>query len=113
MIEIYPNSTCTKSRNAITILEEKNIEFSIRNYMDNPLNDLEIKNLQRLLQVPLIDMIRTKESTYINLFGSSAPSEEELLQALLQYPILLQRPIVVNGNRAVIARPPERVLEIL
>jgi arsenate reductase len=58
-------------------------------------------------------MIRTKESTYINLFGSSTPTEEELLQALLQYPILLQRPIVVNGNRAVIARPPERVLEIL
>ena len=113
MIQIYHNNSCSKSRNALAILQEKSIDFSVKYYIEHPLHQEEIKSLQDLLQVPIIDMVRTNESVYKELFGSSTPTEEELLQALLQHPILLQRPIVVNGERAVIARPAERVLEIL
>lgn len=113
MIEIYHNNSCSKSRNALAILREKGIDFSIRNYIEQPLNQEEIQRLQSLLNVPLIDMVRTNESIFKEKFSGTTPTENDLILALLQYPILLQRPIVVNGDRAIIARPSERVLEIM
>ena len=113
MIEVYHNNSCSKSRNAVDILNEKGIDFSIRNYIDQPLNLDEIQRLHQLLNVPFIDMVRTDEPVYNKLFGSTTPMENELQQALVQHPVLLQRPIVINGEKAVIARPPERVLEVI
>ena len=113
MITIYHFNRCSKSRQALAILEEKGNPFQIRYYIEEPLNSEEIIILQQQLHLPLIELVRTSESAYKELFGSNTPDNSALIQAIVDYPILLQRPIVVSDDRAVIARPPERVLEIL
>ena len=113
MITIYHFNRCSKSRQALAILEEKGKPFQIRYYIEEPLNSEEIIILQQQLHLPLIELVRTNENSYKELFGTNTPDDSALIQAIVDYPILLQRPIVVSDDRAVIARPPERVLEIL
>lgn len=113
MNTLYHSNRCSKSRNALKLLKEKEISFQVRYYLDQALNKEELIALQSKLQVPLIEMVRTSENVYKELFGKDTPSDDALLEAIIKHPILLQRPIFEIGEKAVIARPTEKLLEII
>ena len=112
VISIYHNPRCSKSRATLALLLERGIEPEIIEYLNNPPNAGMLKQIQAALDCPAIDMARTKEAPFKENDLESA-TENELIDAIAQFPILLERPIVVNGSRAAIGRPPENVLEIL
>lgn len=113
MITIYHNGTCSKCRGALEMLQEQGIPHLVRWYMEEPLSVAELKELLQKLQVPVDQLLRKGEEYFIEHYSDSNLSEDEWLEVLAQHPELLQRPIVVNGNNAVIARPPERLAEVL
>ena len=110
---LYYNPACSKSRGAEEILAERGIDAEIVRYLDAPPT---VADLRRLMAMLGIDdprhMMRTGEPDYAELHLEDA-SPDELLEAVAARPVLLERPIFVIGDRAVIARPPERVLELL
>lgn len=110
---IYHNERCSKSRQALHILEDEKIPHTVRYYLEDPLSKAEIKALHKKLDVPLSEMVRPQGEFFKDLFGADQPTDDQLLQALVQYPVLLQRPIVETAEKAVIARPPEKLHEIL
>lgn len=111
-ITIYHNPRCSKSRQALALLEDKNLEITVIKYLEMPPSKDDLRVLSKKLGLPISQMLRTKESVYRDLSLKEA-SEETLYNAVPENPILLERPIVVNGNKAVIARPPEKLEEIL
>ena len=113
MIEIYHNNRCGKSRDALAILTEKNVDFKVIEYLKNPLTASQIKTLLKKLNISAFDLIRKGETIFKENYKDKQLSENEWIVVLEQNPILIERPIVVNGNKAIIARPPEKVLEIL
>jgi arsenate reductase len=113
MITIYHNGTCSKCRGALEMLQEQGIPHEIRWYMEEPLSVPELKELLHKLHVPVDQLLRKGEEYFIEHYQDQQLSEDEWLEVLSQHPELLQRPIVVNGNNAVIARPPERLAEVL
>lgn len=110
---LYFNPSCSKCRTAHGILEEKGVAAEIVRYLDTPPS---VEELRRLMTMLGIDdprqMMRTGEPVYAEL-GLAGAGGEALLEAIAAHPILLERPILAVGDRAVIARPPERVLELL
>ena len=111
---IYHNPRCSKSRQTLALLNERGIEPEIIEYLKWPLSFDDLKSLQQKLDVPAVAMIRSKEQAFENLGLNAAPqSRDALLKAIAVQPILLERPIVVGGNQAVIGRPPENVMELL
>ena len=113
MFTIYHNSRCSKSRQTLALLEENTQEsqqkITIIEYLKSPLSHDEIKQLLIQLDCSPLQMMRTKESEFIeqNLKGAN---EETLINAMANTPKLIERPIVSNGNKAVIGRPPENIL---
>ena len=113
-ITIYHNPRCSKSRRTLQLLEQHGITPTIVEYLNDVPSAAEIERLVSLLGVDVRDIIRTGESSYTDLrLHDSNLGRTELLQAIVDNPILLQRPIVVSGDRAVIGRPPDNVLSIL
>ena len=110
---IYHNPRCSKSRQALGILRENAEEPDVVDYLKEPLGQAELGALLQRLKVPAHNLLRTKEDEYTELGLSPDTSEEDILTAIAHRPILLARPIVVKGRRAVIARPPELVEELL
>lgn len=113
-VTIYHNPRCSKSRQTLQLLQDRGIEPEIVEYLKNP-PDLEtLQALQRKLGVAAAEMLRDNEDEYRQL-GLNAPDvgDDDKLQAVTQHPRLLQRPIVVKGDKAAIGRPPENVLDIL
>ncbi len=110
---LYVNDECSKCRSALAILDGRGVEAGHIRYLDEPPT---IADLQRLMTMLAIDdprrMMRTGEAVYAEL-GLDNASPAQLLEAITTHPILLERPIFVVGDRAVIARPPERLLELL
>ena len=110
---LYVNPACSKCRSAVAILDEHHVEAEQLRYLDTP---PEVPELERLMDLLGIDdprqMMRTGEPEYAELRLDEAPAAE-LLEAITRHPILLERPIFVVGDRAVVARPPERLLELL
>ena len=113
-VTIYHNPRCSKSRQAFELLKQRGIDPEIVEYLNTPPDTETIKRLLTLLHVRPRDLMRKHEPEYKDA-GLDDPglSEEDLISALIQHPILLERPIVVSGAKAVVGRPPERVLEIL
>lgn len=110
---VYFNPRCSKCQTAEGILRERGIDADFVHYLDEPPTVDDLRHLMKLLAVDdARDMMRRGESVYGEL-GLDDASPDELLQAIAEHPILLERPIVVRGDRAVIARPPERVLDLL
>jgi arsenate reductase len=111
--QIYFNPSCSKCRSAQSILDEHHIEADVIHYLDTPPTRAELERLMQLLGISdPRQMMRTGENVY-GEFGLDDASADQLLDAIVAHPILLERPIFVVGERAVIARPPERLLEIL
>ena len=111
-IRLYHNPRCSKSRATLALLVERGIEPEIIEYLNNPPDADMLKQIQAALDCPATDMVRAKEAPFKEN-GLESATENELFDAIAQFPILLERPIVVNGSRAAIGRPPENVLEIL
>jgi arsenate reductase len=114
MYTIYHNSRCSKSRQTLALLEEKGVEPSIIDYQATPLEAPAIKELLTKLGLGIRDIIRTGEEAYKSE-GLSNPdlTENQLIDAIVAYPKLLQRPIVTKGDKAIIGRPPENVLDLI
>ncbi len=111
--QIYFNPSCSKCRSAQAILDEHDVEAEMVRYLDVPPTRADLVHLMELLGIddPRL-MMRTGEGIYADLaLGQKGPTA--LLDAIVEHPILLERPIFVHGNRAVIGRPPERVLDLL
>jgi arsenate reductase (glutaredoxin) len=112
--QIYVNPSCSKCRSALSLLEERDVDAESIRYLDEPPTLAELERLMALLGIEdPRQMMRTGEPVYAEMGLDDDPARGELLEAITQHPILLERPIFVVGDRAVIARPPERVLELL
>jgi len=113
-VTIYHNPRCSKSRETLALLEQNSIEPEIVEYLKTPLNAEQISTLVNLLELDSArDMMRTKEDLYKTLELKSQTNEEALIIAMAENPKLIERPIVINGNKAAIGRPPENVLSVL
>lgn len=113
MITIYHSSRCTKSREGVSYLENLKKDFQIINYLENKPTTAELKSLLKKLNINAIDLVRKKESVWIAHYKSSKLSDDQIIQAMVDHPKLIERPIIVNGNKAVIGRPTEKIQEIL
>lgn len=110
-MKILHNNRCSKSRCALELLQDKGVDFEIVRYLDEPLSKLELKELLVKLNLPIEDVIRKGENEFKENYKGKKMSENEWLDALVRFPKLLERPIVIKGDKAIIARPPERVAE--
>jgi len=112
MLTIYHNPRCSKSRQTLQLIENANVQVNIVEYLKEPLNAEQIKHITTLLNVAVIDIMRTKEDEFKQQNLKDA-NEKTLIQAIVNTPKLLERPIVVKGDKACIGRPPENVLALL
>lgn len=110
---VYHHCDCSKSRLALDFLHERKIDFTIRDYISNPLSKDEILDLQRFLGIPIIGLVRTGDSFFEEKHGGKQLTNSEIVELLQEHPQLLQRPIVCKGNTAVIARPAEKIESLL
>lgn len=114
MYTIYHNPRCSKSREALALLEDAGVPLTVIRYLETPPDADMVSALLGKLGVTVRDLLRSKEDEFAAL-GLDNPSLDEatLIAAIVAHPRLMERPVVVHGNRAVIARPPERVQELL
>lgn len=110
---MYHNPRCAKSRQALSLLQERGVPLEIVEYLKHPLSLNELRALRRKLGLPASQWVRKKEKEFAQAGLSVDSSEEDILAAMARYPILMERPIVVRGQKAVVGRPPERVLELV
>jgi len=111
-VTIYHNPRCSKSRQTLALIEEKGVTPKIIEYLDTPPSADELKGILSKLGKTAADIVRKKEAKEEGI-DLDALSETALIEALASHPRAIERPIVVKGNRAVLGRPPENVLEIL
>ena len=113
MIKIYHNTRCSKSRDVCTILEKKKVKTEIVEYLKTPPTQKEIKELLKMLGMKAEEVVRKGEPIYKEKFASKKLTEAQWIKALAENPILIERPIIVKGNKAIIGRPPESVLKFI
>lgn len=109
MIEIYYNGQCSKSREALSYLEKAGVEFKVVSYLTDAPSVRDLEVLVGQLRCKAHDLIRTKEPIYLERYEGKDLTDEEWLIVIHEHPILLQRPIIVNGDRATIARSAEAI----
>jgi arsenate reductase (glutaredoxin) len=107
------NPRCSKSRAALELVREAGVELPVREYLKVPPCIEELRHIVQLLGVRPIEIVRRGEELFKTLGLSDATSDEDVLRAMAEHPILIERPIVVRKGRAVVGRPPESVREIL
>ncbi len=110
---IYHNPRCSKSRETLALLRDNELEPEVVLYLEATPSAQELEALIEKLGVAPHDLLRTKEAAYAEAGLNRDSSREQIVAAIVAYPILLERPIVVMGDKAVIGRPPERVLTLL
>lgn len=109
MLKIYHNPRCSKSRQGLAIVEASGEEFEIVKYLDNPPSYIELAAILGKLNLKPIELIRKNESIWKEQFKGKELSDEELIEAMISNPKLIERPIVVKDNKAVLGRPPENI----
>jgi arsenate reductase (glutaredoxin) len=112
-LTIYHNPRCGKSRTALAILEEKGLAFETVEYLKTPPTKQELRAIVKKLGIKPEVLVRKGEAIYKEKFAGKTLSDDQWFDALAKHPILIERPIIVKGERAVIGRPPEKVLELL
>jgi len=112
-IKIYHNSRCSKSRCALDLLNERNEEFEIVEYLKDNLSFSEIEEIVNMLGVSPVEIIRKGEADFKENFKGKELSDKEWIQAMVDFPKLIERPIVVKDGKAAIGRPIEKVIAIL
>lgn len=113
MIEIYHNPRCLTSRNGVQILEDSGEDIKIIKYLENPLCFEKLQHIIELLDIKPIDLIRQKEPIWKAQFKDKKLSHKRLIELMVKHPILIERPIVIHGNKAFIGRPPTKILDII
>lgn len=113
MIQVYHNSRCGKSRECLISLEKSGQEYEIIKYLEDVPTFDEMKVIIQKLQIKPIELVRVKEKIWIEKFKNLIMTDDEIIQAMVANPILIERPIVINGNKAVVARPLEKMNSIL
>lgn len=113
MIQIYHNQRCGKSRNCLLVLEESNQEIEIINYLNTPPTATELTTLLQKLDLTPIELVRKKETVWIENFKGKILTDNEIILAMAENPILIERPIVINGDKAIIGRDLEKVIPFL
>lgn len=109
MIQIYHNSRCGKSRNCLVFLENSKKEFEVINYLISPPTFEELSAIIKKLNIKPAELVRQKEKIWIENFKNQKMNDEQIIQAMISNPILIERPIVINGNSAIIGRDLEKV----
>lgn len=113
MIKIYHNNRCSKSRCGLEILENSGKDFEIVKYLEDSPTETELKHIIKLLKIKPIELVRKNEAVWKENFKNKDLSDSELISAMANNPKLIERPIVIHGDKAVIGRPPEKILEII
>ena len=113
MIKIYHNPRCSKSRQGLAILEESKKEFEIVKYLEEIPSEKELKAIIEKLSISPIQLVRKTEKIWKENFKGKELSDDEIVSAMIENPKLIERPIVINNNKAVIGRPPENIATIL
>jgi len=113
-VRIFLNPKCSKCRLTMDILNEKGIETTVVEYLNTPPDSTELSEVLDLLGLEPRELMRKHEAPYKdNNLDNPELSRDQLIQAMIDNPILIERPIIINGNKATIGRPPEKVLDIL
>ncbi|TDE41014.1 arsenate reductase (glutaredoxin) [Antarcticimicrobium sediminis] len=114
MIEYWHNPRCSKSRQALALLQERGAEIQVRRYLEDAPSAAELAAARAALGMPpVIEMMRPGEALFKDLGLSKSDDDARLMAAMADHPILIERPLAISGNRAVIGRPPEKVLQLL
>lgn len=109
MIKVLHNNTCSKSRAILEHLDENGVEFEIIDFIKSPLSEIELRTLLKKLGLTPKEIIRHFDPVYKEKYGGKIFSDEEVFQILLENPQLMQRPILIKGNLAMVGRPIENV----
>ncbi|HIP46052.1 MAG TPA: arsenate reductase (glutaredoxin) [Campylobacterales bacterium] len=112
-IQIWHNPRCSKSRNALTLLQEEGVEAEVVKYLDTPHTKEDIKALLKMLDMDARALMRTKEEIYKELNLKEENDEDKLIAAMVENPKLIERPIVIKDGKAVIGRPIENIVELI
>lgn len=113
-IEIWHNPRCSKSRQALALLQERGMNPRVVKYLEDPPTVARLEEVLRALGMEPRELMRKKEKPYAELgLGDPGRTRAELVRAMAEHPILIERPVIVRGRRAVVGRPPERALDVL
>ena len=112
-VQILYNPRCSKCREALSFLEGENCEIEIKEYLKDTLTKKELKNILAKLVLKAFDIVRQKEDLFLKKFKNKKFTNEEWIQLLIENPTLIERPIVIDGYKAIIGRPPELVIDLL
>jgi arsenate reductase len=113
MIKIYHNPRCSKSRQGLAILENSKKEFEIVKYLEDVPSEKELTEIIKMLGITPIQLVRKTEKDWKEEFKGKELSDKEIIKAMIKNPKLIERPIVINNNKAVIGRPPEDISTII
>jgi len=112
MIKIYHNPRCSKSREALYLLQARYSNIDIVKYLDKPLKFIEISEILKMLKIDALDLVRKNELVWRKNYKGKVMTEEHIIKAMIKHPKLIERPIVIINEQAIIARPPEKVLTL-
>ncbi len=113
MLQILHNPRCGKSRNCLAFLDNSKEEYEIINYLQNPLSAEELKTLIKKLNIKPIALVRQKETIWIDHFKGKTLTDAQVIKALAEYPILMERPIVIKEDQAIIGRDLEKLQKFI
>jgi arsenate reductase len=112
MIKILHNNRCRKSREGLAFLETKTTDYELVEYLKTPPSVSELTSILEQLEMKAIDLVRKNEEIWKKQFKGKELSEQELIQAMVEYPKLIERPIVIKDDKAVLGRPAEKINEL-
>ncbi|HVM97468.1 MAG TPA: arsenate reductase (glutaredoxin) [Candidatus Acidoferrales bacterium] len=112
-LTIYHNPRCSKSRTALALLQERSVPLEIVEYLKHPPTRAQLKELRQKLDLTPGQWVRKGEPEYKAAGLGNDSTEDQILDAMAKCPVLIERPVVVRGTRAVVGRPPERVIDLL
>jgi len=112
-VTIWHNPRCSKSRQGLALLEESDAEATVVKYLNTPPSTAEIQEVLRKLGIPARDLMRTKEAIYKELGLKEVDDEEKLIEAMAEHPKLIERPVLIMEDKAIIGRPPAKVIAFL
>ncbi|WP_158977653.1 arsenate reductase (glutaredoxin) [Cellulophaga sp. L1A9] len=113
MITIYHNPRCSKSREGLAVLEKSGKEFKVVKYLEELFTEKQLIDILHLLGISAIDLVRKNEKIWKDEFKGKELSEGDIIKAMVANPKLIERPIIVNGKKAVIGRPSSNILSII
>ena len=113
MITLYHNPRCRKSREGFSLLEKSGKDFEVIKYMETSISEEKLKEIINLLNIKPLELVRTNEAIWKSDYKGKSLSDEQVVKAMVEHPKLIERPIVINGKKAIIGRPPTQLLEII